>query len=212
MGTILDLHVHSAFSLDSPVEPEKYLEQLLTLQKTYRIHGLAFCEHRNCRTDFDYRALAQKYHAVVLAGVEAETRWGHILVFCPDLAWYCKQDLRSKLDPLQLAAEVESHGGILIPSHPFRGMISLRENVRNLPHLHALETLNGSNMPEENLMARTLAEELNLAQVGGSDAHFINELGRSLTEFEAEVGSVEEMIFEVKARRVRPLWLDDAKI
>ena len=27
MGTVLDLHVHTVFSLDSPVEPEKYLEQ-----------------------------------------------------------------------------------------------------------------------------------------------------------------------------------------
>jgi predicted metal-dependent phosphoesterase TrpH len=212
MGTVLDLHVHSAFSQDSPVEPEKYLEQLAELKKNYHVDGLCFCEHRNYQADFNHRALAQKYGAMVFAGVEAETRWGHILVFCPDLNWFGKQDLRVKLEPLKLAEDVESRGGIIIPAHPFRGMISLRENVRNLPNLHALEALNGSNLPEENLLAKTLAEELGLAQTGGSDAHFVNEFARSLTEFEAEINSVEEMIAEIKARRVRPIWISEAKI
>lgn len=212
MGTVLDLHVHSVFSLDSPVDPEKYLEQLVKLQKTHCIHGLAFCEHRRYISDYDYRAAAKKYGVIVFTGVEAETRWGHILVFCPDLAWFCKQDLSQKLEPLKLAEDVETHGGICIPAHPFRGMISLRENVRKLPNLHALEVLNGSNLPEENLPAKALAVELGLAQVGGSDAHFVNEFGRGLTGFEAGVDSVEAMIGEIKARRVRPLGPDDVKI
>jgi predicted metal-dependent phosphoesterase TrpH len=212
MSTVLDLHVHSAFSIDSPVEPEKYLERLVELRRDYSIDGLAFCEHRRFRPDFDGQAQSKKYGAVVLQGVEAETRWGHILVFCPDLSWYGRLDLSVKLDPLELAEQTESHQGILIPSHPFRGMISLRENVKRIPHLQALETLNGSNLPEENDLAATWASELGLAQTGGSDAHFLNEFGRALSVFEDRVSTVEDMINAIRSRRVRPALINDVRI
>jgi len=212
MGSVLDLHVHSRFSLDSPVAPEQYLEALVELRKTHRINGLAFCEHRTFAAHQGLKSLAGKYGLIMLAGVEAETRWGHILLFCPDIDWLGSIDFSRKFEALEFIAELDKRQGIAIPAHPFRGMMSLRDNVRKVPGLHALEAINGGNLPEENFFARLLAEELGLAQVGGSDAHFLNELGRGLTEFEAEIASIDEMIQEIKARRVRPLYLAEAKL
>jgi len=212
MGTVLDLHVHSKFSVDSPVEPEQYLERLDQLRKNYRIDGLAFCEHRCFVPDFDFEALGKKYGAVVLAGVEAETRWGHIICFSSDADWMRQMDFSPKFDPLELAAHFAGHSGIAIPAHPFRGLISLGEKARRLPDLYAIEVINGANLPEENLRARMLAQELKVAETGGSDAHYLDELGRGLTEFSTAINSLGQMISEIKARRVRALSLADSKL
>jgi len=214
MGTILDLHLHSVFSIDSPVQPEEYVEHLAALRKDFRIDGLVFCEHRKFAADFEYQALAQKYGVLVFAGAEAETRWGHLLVFCADLKWMSKVNFEQKFDPKELVLEVEAHQGIAIPAHPFRGMFAMGmgERATELPHLYALETINGGNRPEENQKAIELADKLGVAQVGGSDAHFLEELGLGLTEFEAEIGSMEELIQEIKKGRVQALLRDDARI
>ena len=212
MAKILDMHIHSVFSIDSPIQPEEYIEYLTALRTQYRIDGLVFCEHRKFVWDLDYQALGEKYGILVLAGVEAETRWGHILVYCPDINWMAKTDFSQKFDPKELAEEVNAHNGVIVPAHPFRGIISLGERVRELPHLYALEVLNGSNRPEENEKAIKLACELGLAQIGGSDAHYLEELGLCLTEFERDITSLEEMIDEIKAKRVRALTRAQVRI
>lgn len=204
---ILDLHVHSRFSLDSRVSPEEYVEYLVAMRSRFEIDGLVFCEHRRYVGDFDYQALSEKFGVVVLAGAEAETRWGHLLVFSSDDAWMRGVNFEQKFDPVELVRELEAHQGIAIPAHPFRGMFALGmgECVLELPYLYALETINGANQIEENEKAIQLAEKLGLAQVGGSDAHFLEELGLGLTEFEREVRTIQDLIQEIKAHRVRPL-------
>ncbi len=212
MGTVLDLHVHSLFSVDSPVAPEQYAAHLAGLRQRFRIDGMVFCEHRKLAADFDYQALAEKYGIKIMAGVEAETRWGHILVYCADLNWLRAVNFEQKLDPVELAREVELHGGITVPAHPFRGMISLGDHIQELPHLCALEVINGGNLPEENLWALNLAQKLGLSKVGGSDAHFLDELGLGATEFEAEINTLEELVREIKSGRVRAVYRDELRI
>jgi len=212
MGTILDLHIHSRFSLDSNVEPEKYVEHLVNLRKSFRIDGLAFCEHRAFNSGLDPDPLGKKYGVLVFVGVEVESRWGHLLVFSPDRAWLKSLDFFRKPDAIELFSQAESHEGIAIPAHPFRGIISLGDRVRQIPNLHAIETINGANLPEENLKARMVAQELGIAELGGSDAHCLEEVGKGLTEFQVQVSSLAEMIQEVKARRVRAISRDEARI
>jgi len=212
MAAFIDLHVHSQFSGDSPVEPEKYLERLALLRKEFRLDGLAFCEHRKFAGGLDCAALGQKYDALVFIGVEAETLWGHLLVFCPDTAWMNSMDFSRKLDPVELAEAVAGRSGIVVPAHPFRGLFSIGDKVQRLPGIAAVESINGANTEEENERARSFARLHRLAELGGSDAHFLDELGRTLTAFQAEVKSLEQMIAEIKAGRVRPLYLRDARI
>jgi len=210
--TVLDLHVHSRFSMDSTVTPEKYAENLLALRKSLRIDGLAFCEHRVFNSGLDPRALGEKYGILVLVGVEVESRWGHVLVFSPDQNWLKSLDASRKPHTPELFEQAESHEGIAIPAHPYRGLISLGDRIRQLPNLHAIETINGANLPEENLKARMVAQELGLAEVGGSDAHTLDELGKGLTEFQVRINSIEQMIQELRSRRVKALFPGEARI
>ncbi len=212
MGTILDLHIHSVFSIDSPVRPEEYVEYLSALRKNFRIDGLVFCEHRRFVSDFDHRSLSEKYGVLILAGAEADTRWGHLLVFCPDREWMSGFNFQQKLDPVELVKEVDAHQGVAVPAHPFRGMISMGERVKELPHLYAIEAINGGNRDDENIWAMELADRLGVAQVGGSDAHFLEELGAGLTEFQDQVRSMEELVAGIKSGKVQALSRDDARI
>jgi len=212
METILDLHIHSVFSIDSPITPEEYLAYLANLQGQYKIDGLAFCEHRRFIWDFDYQALSQKYGLKVFAGLEAETNWGHFLVFSADFHWLTKTDFTQKFQPQKLIDEAEKHHGIAIPAHPFRGIFSLGERITELNNIRSIESINGANQPIENQKALSLAQKLGLGQIGGSDAHFLAELGTGLTQFQTQINTIEELILEIKSKRTHALNLFQAKI
>lgn len=212
METILDLHIHSVFSIDSPVPPEDYLEELNKLRNQYRIDGLAFCEHRKFVRDLNTKLLSQKYGLKVFVGVEAETNWGHFLVFSLDIKWLDNTDFGQKFHPQTLIEQAEKHQGIVIPAHPFRGIFSVGERLKELSGLYAIEVINGANQLSENEKAIVLSEKLGLGQTGGSDAHFLSELGSGLTEFRTGINSLEELIFELKSKSTRGLSLSQVKV
>ncbi len=208
---ILDLHVHSKYSIDSPVEPEEYARALVQMQKDFRIDGFVLVEHRAFVTETDYEALGRKYGITILNGTEAETTWGHLLLYgvTPELTRHFPLDV--KLDPVPLAREIHGLGGLAVPAHPFRGFVSMGMRAADIPDVKAIEVFNGANSDDENNHARIYAEKLDLAQLGGSDAHFIRELGAALTEFENPVSSMDDLVREIKARRCRPLKLEQAR-
>jgi len=62
----LDLHVHSKFSLDSPVGAEEYAQTLLEMRSEYDIDGFVLTEHRAFVTKVDYKAMSEKYGILIL--------------------------------------------------------------------------------------------------------------------------------------------------
>jgi len=62
----------------------------------------------------------------------------------------------------------------------------------------AVEQLNGGSNDDENGRALALAQEHGLGLVGGSDAHFVNAIGRCLTAFQRPVTSIEALVEELK--------------
>jgi len=198
---LLDLHVHSVFSLDSPTRPEEYAQAAVELG----LEGLVFMEHKRLVTDFDFAALGQKFNLVILHGVEAETFWGHLLLYgaTPDLAQAF--DLSRRLDPVPLAQALHELGGLAVPAHIFRPGLGLGTRSLDLPGFAAVETLNGGNSLEENRSAAQWAARVGLAAVGGSDAHFRSELGSCLTRLENSVRTMVELVAEIKAGRCQAI-------
>ncbi len=196
---LLDLHVHSIYSLDSPTPPEAYAEAAVE----FGLDGLVFMEHKRLVTDFDFAGLGRKYQLLILHGVEAETYWGHLLLYgvSPDLAQ--SFDLFRRLDPVPLAQALHAQGGLAVPAHLFRPYISLGARALDLPGCGAVETLNGGNSEDENRAAAEWAERVGLAATGGSDAHFRSELGTCCTRFENPVRAMAELIAEIRAGRCR---------
>ena len=198
---LLDLHVHSVYSLDSPTPPEDYARRAVELG----LHGLAFMEHKRLVADFDFSALGQKYGLLLLHGVEAETYWGHLLLYGADAELDRAFDLSKRLDPVPLVRALHQRGGLAVPAHLFRPYISLGVRALDLDGVRAVETLNGGNTDDENRAAVQWAERVGLTALGGSDAHFASELGACFTEFEKDLASLSDLIAEIKAGRCRAI-------
>jgi predicted metal-dependent phosphoesterase TrpH len=177
----IDLHVHSKYSGDTDAEPEEEIIRAISLG----LHGIVFTEHYTYAASEHAEGLKEKYHdsILVLRGVEFSTAEGHCLVFGVDTDKLSVKYAGAK----DLVRIVTLHGGVVVPSHPFRGGNSLGDRIRDLEGIAAIEGCNGCNMHAFNVRAIEAARALNLPFTGGSDAHATTEVGSCFTEFDNEV-------------------------
>lgn len=212
---ILDLHVHSIFSVDSPVKPEDYARRMVELRAEYDVDGFALMEHNLLVTkeECDLEALSNEYGLVILGGVEIDTHWGHLLVFgMTEGVWKKIQENGArKQEPMELARAIADGGGVLVPAHPFRGWIGTGERCAQLPGVSIIEAINGANSEEENAPAIKLAQKRGYSTTGGSDAHFVGELGNAMTRLSAPVQNMEELVTQLKAGRCEAVTLDEVR-
>lgn len=173
----IDLHVHSKLSGDSTTEPEEIIERAIEMG----LDGIAFTEHYSYEASEPVESLKEKYKGDILIfrGVEFSTKEGHCLVF-----GFNTDRVFEKYTPAkEILKVIQSAGGVIIPAHPFRGVNSMGEEIRNLKGLFAIEGYNGYNIHPYNMKAIELAETLGIAFTGGSDAHEPHEVGQCFTEF-----------------------------
>ena len=197
----LDLHVHSTDgSDDAGGTVEGYLKWVAARRRQgYRIDGFALTEHRSWDAGRDYRALEERYSAVVLRGVEVETDVGHVLVFGVTPAFLRHFDLDAVSLPYRDVFRVAwETGGVAVGAHAGRPQIGILDHLdeRDVPldDVRVLEVLNGGSSDFENARARALAEARGIRMVGASDAHFVSALGRCLTRFDRAVRTIDDLV------------------
>lgn len=181
MKNRIDLHVHSYNSGDNDADPEETIDRAIELG----LHGVAFTEHYAYGASEPIERLREKYGDAILLfrGVEFSAAEGHCLVFGADT-----DRLAIKYAPLaEVVRAVRSAGGVVIPSHPFRGANSTGELLAATTGLAGLEGCNGANMHAMNVKAIEMAGRLRLPYTGGSDAHMPREVGSCYTEFDGPV-------------------------
>jgi predicted metal-dependent phosphoesterase TrpH len=177
----IDLHVHSVNSGDNDADPEELIIRALER----RLDGIAFTEHYYYGASEGVEILREKYgnKIMLFRGVEFSAAEGHCLVFGVDTDRLSLKYAEAS----ELVRKVNEHGGVVIPSHPFRGMNSLGNVIRTVNGFCAVEGYNGCNMYPFNKRAVDLALALNLPFTGGSDAHAAGEIGSCYTEFSERV-------------------------
>lgn len=181
MKTKIDLHVHSRESGDNDADPEEIIEQALARG----LDGIAITEHYSYEASEHVERLREKYRGdlLVLRGVEFSAAEGHCLVFGVNT-----DRLSLGAAPIRdVVRQVVAAGGVVVPSHPYRGGNSLGELVLDLPGISGLEGYNGANMHAMNKRAIETAGRLSLPFTGGSDAHSPAEVGSCYTEFDDAV-------------------------
>ncbi|PKL51844.1 MAG: metal-dependent phosphohydrolase [Nitrospira bacterium HGW-Nitrospira-1] len=177
----IDLHVHSKYSGDTDSEPEEAVLHAIGLN----LQGIAFTEHYYFAASEHAEGLREKYRdrILIFRGVEFSTEEGHCLIFGVDT-----DSLALRYAPVEdVIRMVTMHGGVVIPSHPYRTGNSLGDRVYDLNGISAVEGYNGYNMHVFNIRAIEAARALNLSFTGGSDAHAPGEVGSCFTEFNDEV-------------------------
>jgi len=199
---LVDLHVHTTGgSADASLRPVQLGPEAWSLG----LQAVAVTEHFRVWTDYEIEALKAHSDVLILPGREYSTTLGHILAFGVDPF---PGDAR---DPATLFAAAERDGGLLIAAHPFRYFFRTPtqgyhpSNVRTndpaeaatmpiFQFVHAIEALNGHCTEEENDFALQVATLLGLPTTAGSDAHYLDDLGRCVTGLPKSVSSVRELI------------------
>lgn len=199
----IDLHVHSRNSGDNDADPGETVSRAIELG----LDGIAFTEHYSFEASEPVERLREKHRGAIMLfrGVEFSAAEGHCLVFGVDTD---RLDIR--FAPIrEIVRIVTIAGGVVIPTHPYRGGNSMGELILAVPGINAVEGYNGANMHAMNVKAIEAAGRLKLPYTGGSDAHLPIEVGSCYTVFEDAV-TYENFLPLLKAGRFK--GIDTRKI
>lgn len=209
MATILDLHSHSEASEDSRAPVEAYLTWIRLRRQERPVDGIVLTEHRQFNREGDYRALEDKFGTMILKATEAETDYGHMLVFGVNEDIAHRFDFANVRIPAQeLIDEVARMGGIVVPCHPGRPNVGLCEHYASKPPLEnvvAVELLNGGSRRGEDERTAELVAKFGYRTVGGSDSHLVSLIGVCATRFEADIKDIDGLVRELKSGRYEPV-------
>jgi len=179
----VDLHTHSFHSGDNDADPEEMIYKAIQVG----LDGIAFTEHYYYEASGFVERLKTKYNnrLMLFRGVEFSALEGHCLVFGIDT-----DKVISKHCPItELINIVNERGGVVIPSHPYRGFNSVGDKLLELKKITAIEVYNGANMRLMNTKALDVAKSLNIPYTGGSDAHSAIDVGSCYTLFEKRLNN-----------------------
>ena len=201
----VDLHIHTApLSACSYIDPRELIQEALRLN----LDGICLTEHQVVWDPAEVNTLAEEVGIRIFRGNEFTTNQGDILVF----GFY--EDIKELLIIQDLRDKVAAAGGYMIAAHPFRGFktfgigqlqmtVEQASKRKVLEFVDAVEIGNGKLSPDENEMARKVAEKLGLPGTGGSDAHRIDEIATWTTDFDNDINNENELVQELHAGRFR---------
>ena len=182
--TRADLHVHTCFSPDSEVSPER----LIARCNEVGLGCIAVTDHNT----IDGGLAVQRIAAfLVIVGEEVLTSEGEIA------GLFLRETVPRGLSPAETARRIKAQGGLVSIPHPFdrfrREVISRRGLEEVLPYVDIMEVFNARNiLTADNRKAQEFAQRHGLLASTGSDAHTAFELGRTYVEMRESDGTPED--------------------
>ncbi len=210
---LIDLHAHTYPKSDDSFVS---VDELVDAARQHGLDGICLTEHDDFWPVDAARELTRRHGILVIPGAEINTDAGHVLVF--GLHQY-KFGMHK---PSFLRQEADRHGAVLIAAHPYRRRFladpgedpAVRSEMLNralddemLRLFDAVESHNGRGKETENLFSEDLRRGLCLPGTGGSDTHYLRQMGTAATLFERRITSLDELVAELKAGRMRAVNL-----
>jgi predicted metal-dependent phosphoesterase TrpH len=194
--SIIDMHVHTKYSACSHIEIHKLLSTLSLLN----IDGVVITDHDEIKGGKIAQKYAQeKYDVKVFFGIEVTTLDGHLLAYGIDEA------LPAGLRAIDTIKEIHKKGGVAVAPHPFRNAFtSLGDLIYTLGEVLDGIEINAMDSRTAKDQARSAAQQLNLAMIGGSDAHSLTCVGRSVTKFERVIESMDDIVNAIRKKHCQP--------
>ncbi len=211
---LIDLHTHSYPKSDDSLVS---VDDLIDRARSIGLDGICLTDHDEFWPLAEVESLGKRHNFLVLPGSEINTDSGHILVFG------LQEYVFGLHKPEFLRRRVNRQGGVMIAAHPYRRRFladpgqnpearaeMLQRALEDEIFLmcDAIEGHNGRGLTAENEFSRDLGSVFGLKATGGSDAHRLEQLGTAATRFERPVGSLDDLIREIKAGRFAPEILD----
>ncbi|MBN1429775.1 MAG: PHP domain-containing protein [Anaerolineae bacterium] len=203
---LIDMHNHTKISSPcSVLSPEELIE-------TARMRGIdAICvtDHLFIEGATVAQEVGRKMNFPVFRGIEARSELGDMLVY----GYY--QDIPNHIPLDDLCRSVHESGGIVFVAHPYHvngGGVNLYtclhgrgsdldadwDKVPVLRQLDGIEVMNGQADDKTNAKADVLASRLQVAGIGGSDAHVVDRVARVATRFDQLIRTDEELVEALK--------------
>ena len=172
-----DLHTHTKYSSRCGVaEPE----DLVKVAISKGLDGIAVTDHDTIKGAIGAKKFETSDFKVII-GCEVTTTNGELI------GLFLQDEVKSR-NPIEVIQEIHDQGGIVVVPHPFDRYRSARFNDLNLflEQVDAIEVFNSRCISNKsNQLARDFAikhgTKYNLSMVGGSDAHYLNEVGLGYT-------------------------------
>ncbi|MBO7404285.1 MAG: CehA/McbA family metallohydrolase [Clostridia bacterium] len=175
MKIALDLHIHSAASVDGRLTPG----EIVSAARSAGLDGAAVCDH-DVMADLSGTEVPEGF--LLIPGIEIASDLGHILgLFLerqPDAGSRKAEDI---IDAIHDA------GGIAVLAHPFEHSRDAGRLEPITGKLDGVEVFNGRaarKHRDANVLARAFAAEHGLAPFAGSDAHVAREIGNGYVNVE----------------------------
>lgn len=185
----LDLHVHTNNSYDCRLR----IHDIIRFCKSSGLDGFAVTDHDTLGSLAQVQGGDEE--VAIIPGMEVTARGAHILAF------HVYEDIPPRLPIEETVELIHQQGGTAALAHPYSMFrSSLRELEVSEAGFDALEVANASHLFYKRNLKRgiSLAERLKLPMIGGSDAHFLEAVGRTFTIVEADSTRPEDILKAVK--------------
>jgi predicted metal-dependent phosphoesterase TrpH len=186
----LDLHNHTRYSPDSRVAPM----DLVRSARKAGLDGVAITDH-NAIGGIREAEDAAGREFLVIPGIEISTKSGHVL------AYGVREVVPRDLTVAETVRRVGALGGVAVAAHPYRFWSGLGEAALSEAPFAAYETDNARTLRRGNERARALAHAKDVGQTGGSDSHFLDEIGRAVTIIDSGTVRPEDVVEIIGARK-----------
>ncbi len=165
-------HVHTRFSFDSFLSPQKILQKA----REKRADILIVTDHNTVRGSQEVSALACGNPRHVVRAAEYKTDKGDVI------GMFLKEEIQFR-ESNQVIQEIHRQGGLALLPHPYKG--HTLDDVF-VGQMDLIETFNARCRRSENASAVELARKWGKPFLGGCDAHCAPEIGSVITNLRAD--------------------------
>lgn len=171
----LAFHIHSYFSYDCKINPDKIVNFAIANNFNY----LVITDHDSVNGSIQARNYTIERNINIEVPISAEylTDIGDLIVV------NVKENFKKIVDHKILCKIVRNLGGHVILPHPFKGHRLDKIDYSNIDHI---EVFNSRCSSEENIKAIALAQKMNKKFIYGSDAHFLNDIKNVISIYNSD--------------------------
>ena len=197
---LIDLHAHE--ELFSPCGGMS-LEEAVEAARALGLQGICITNHDSMEIKKAAAGFLRDCGFPVFVGVEMATTDGDIVALGLD-------SLPKGIPTAQEFVDfVNAQNGFCFAAHPYSiARRSLGDKIFTLRGLHGVEVANGANTVQDDDKALRACKRLGLIPVGGSDAHFTEDIGRCVTWLPKSVTTVHELVEVLKSGKCRVVRKD----
>ena len=206
---LIDIHTHTQrYSPCSILKPEDLVKKALDLN----LDGVVLTEHGFLWDEDDILKLKEETEAsdlLILRGQEI-TCYTETGVFHGDLLVFGFDGLiDERMTANEVIKKVHQEGGVAVAAHPYRSGYGFGDDVFNLD-IDGIEVFHPHHYALDIKKAEHARKTLDIAGLGGSDAHDLQYVGYYLTSFSGEIKTEEDLVREIRAKTCRAVTLEEA--